>query len=329
MGTTVKRNIAILAGGDSSEREVSHRSAATILEYLDKDLYSPCIVDIHGKDWEAQTKDGRHFPIDKNDFSYTADGTKTVFDYAYVIIHGTPGENGIFEGYLQLMGIPFSTCDVLESALTFDKYKLNRYLESLGINVAKAILLKKGMTISPDKVKEEVGLPCFIKPSAGGSSFGTTKVTSAGQVEKAIADAFLENDEIVIESFLDGTEVTCGCYKTSRREVTLPVTEVVPQTEFFDYDAKYNGLVSEITPARIPDTLRDRIQKMTSEIYDLVGCRGIIRNDYIITAGGQINLLEINTTPGMTPTSFIPQQVRAAGMNLTDVLTEIIEDSFN
>lgn len=323
-----KRNIAILAGGDSSEREVSHRSAATVLEHLDKKLYNPFIVDIHGRQWEAVTDDGRHFAIDKNDFSFTADGKKTVFDYAYVIIHGTPGENGIFEGYLRLMDIPFSTCDVLASALTFDKYTLNRYLESLGINVPKAVLLKKGMTISADKVEETVGIPCFIKPSAGGSSFGTTKVTSAGQVAKAISDAFKENNEIVIESFLDGTEVTCGCFKTKNREVTLPVTEVVPKTEFFDYDAKYNGLVSEITPARIPDSLRDRIQEMTSKIYDLAGCKGIIRNDYIITDGDRINLLEVNTTPGMTATSFIPQQIKAAGMNLTDVLTEIIEDSF-
>lgn len=324
----MKRNIAILAGGDSSEREVSHRSAATIYKYLDRKLYEPCIVDIHGKVWQAETEDGRTFPIDKNDFSYTADGKKTVFDYAYIIIHGKPGENGIFEGYLTLMGIPFSTCDVLASALTFDKYKLNRYLESLGVNVAKAILLKKGKCITPDEVVEAVGLPCFIKPSEGGSSFGTTRVNSREQVNKAIEDAFKEDNETLIESFLDGTEVTCGCYKTKKRSVVLPVTEVVPQTEFFDYDAKYNGLVSEITPARIPDSLRDRIQQLTSEIYDLVGCNGIIRNDYIITKDGKINLLEVNTTPGMTPTSFIPQQVKAAGMELTDVLTEIIEDSF-
>lgn len=324
----MKRNIAILAGGDSSEREVSHRSAATIYKYLDRKLYEPCIVDIHGKVWQAETEDGRTFPIDKNDFSYTADGKKTVFDYAYIIIHGKPGENGIFEGYLTLMGIPFSTCDVLASALTFDKYKLNRYLESLGVNVAKAILLKKGKSITPDEVVEAVGLPCFIKPSEGGSSFGTTRVNSREQVNKAIEDAFKEDNETLIESFLDGTEVTCGCYKTKKHSVVLPVTEVVPQTEFFDYDAKYNGLVSEITPARIPDSLRDRIQQLTSEIYDLVGCNGIIRNDYIITKDGKINLLEVNTTPGMTPTSFIPQQVKAAGMELTDVLTEIIEDSF-
>ncbi len=324
----MKRNIAILAGGDSSEREVSHKSAATIFKYMDRNRYNPCIVDVHGKEWIAQPEEGGTYPIDKNDFSYTKEGQKTLFDYAYIIIHGTPGENGILEGYLTLMKIPFSTCSVLASALTFDKYKLNRYLESLGINVARAMVLRKGDTITPEQVEKGVGLPCFIKPSAGGSSFGTTKVSAREQVENAILDAFRENDEIIIESFLDGTEVTCGCFKTSARSVTLPVTEVVPKTEFFDYDAKYNGLVTEITPARISDTLRDRIQEMTSRIYDLVGCSGIIRNDYIITAGEKINLLEVNTTPGMTPTSFIPQQLKAAGLDLTDVLTEIIEDSF-
>ena len=324
----MKRNIAILAGGDSSEREVSHKSAATIFKYLDRKLYSPCIVDIHGKEWTAVTEDGRRFPIDRNDFSYTDGSCRTVFDYAYMIIHGKPGENGVFEGYLQMMGIPFSTCDVMASALTFDKYILNRYLGSLGINVANAILLRKGMDITPEQIEQGVGFPCFIKPSAGGSSFGTTKVKEKSQIRKAIDDAFLENDEIVIESFLDGTEVTCGCFRTSKRMVTLPVTEVVPETEFFDYDAKYNGLVSEITPARIPDSLRDRIQELTAHIYGLIGCRGIVRNDYIITSGEKINLLEVNTTPGMTPTSFIPQQLKAAGIDLTDVLTEIIEDSF-
>lgn len=324
----MRRNIAILAGGDSSERKVSHRSAATILKYLDRSIYNPCIVDIHGKKWLAKPGDGKSYPIDRNTFSYTAGRKKTVFNYAYIIIHGTPGENGIIEGYLTMMGIPFSTCDVLESALTFDKYKLNRFLESLGINVAKAMLVRKGMTVSPELVEEKLGMPCFIKPSAGGSSFGTTKVNCKGQVEKALGDAFKENDEIVIESFLDGMEVTCGCFKTKKRMVALPVTEVVPKTEFFDYDAKYNGLVSEITPARIPDELRDRIQELTRQLYDLVGCHGIIRNDYIIAKDGRISLLEINTTPGMTATSFIPQQLRAAGFDLTEVLTEIIEDSF-
>ena len=324
----MKRIIAIVAGGDSSENPVSLRSAATILEYMDKDKYEPYILEVEGKSWQVHVKEGVNVPVDRNDFSFTYQGKKSVFDYAYIIIHGTPGENGVFEGYLRLMRIPFSTCDVLASALTFNKFMLNMTLKSAGVNVARSIRIRKGDSVDPDKVIESVGLPCFIKPTDGGSSFGTTKVKSREQIIPAVEDAFKENGEIMIESFMQGIEVTNGYFKTRKREVKLPVTEVVPKTDFFDYDAKYNGKVEEITPARIPDELRDRIQDLTARIYDLLGCHGIIRNDYIITDGDKINLLEVNTTPGMTATSFIPQQIRAAGLNLTDVLTEIIEDSF-
>ena len=324
----MKRVIAIVAGGDSSENPVSLRSAATILEYMDKDKYEPYILEVEGKNWQVHVKEGVSVPVDRNDFSFTFEGRKTVFDYAYIIIHGTPGENGVFEGYLRLMRIPFSTCDVLASALTFNKFMLNMTLRSADVNVARSIRIRKGDKVNPDEVIESVGLPCFIKPTDGGSSFGTTKVKTREQIIPAVEDAFKENCEIMIESFMQGTEVTNGYFKTRKREVKLPVTEVVPKTDFFDYDAKYNGQVEEITPARIPDEIRDRIQALTARIYDLLGCHGIIRNDYIITEGGKINLLEVNTTPGMTATSFIPQQIRAAGLNLTDVLTEIIEDSF-
>ena len=324
----MKRKIAIVAGGDSSENPVSLRSAATILEYMDKDKYEPYILEIEGKNWQVHVKDCVSAPVDRNDFSFTYNGVKTVFDYAYIIIHGTPGENGVFEGYLRLMRIPFSTCDVLASALTFNKFVLNKTMKSCKVNVANSRRLRKGDKVDPDKIISKVGLPCFIKPTDGGSSFGTTKVKTRDQIIPAVEEAFKENNEIMIESFMQGIEVTNGYYKTKKREVRLPVTEVVPKTDFFDYDAKYNGKVEEITPARIPDELRDRIQDLTARIYDLIGCHGIIRNDYIITDGDRINLLEVNTTPGMTATSFIPQQIRAAGLNLTDVLTEIIEDSF-
>lgn len=323
-----KRIIAIVAGGDSSENPVSLRSAATILEHMDKNRYEPYIVEIEGKSWQVHVSDGVTTPVDRNDFSFTFNGTKKVFDYAYITIHGTPGENGVFEGYLRLMRIPFSTCDVLASALTFNKFVLNKTMKSCKVNVANSRRLRRGDAIDPDKIISKVGLPCFIKPTDGGSSFGTTKVKTREQIIPAVEEAFKENSEIMIESFMQGIEVTNGYYKTRKREVKLPVTEVVPKSEFFDYDAKYNGKVEEITPARIPDELRDRIQDLTAKIYDLIGCHGIIRNDYIITDGDKINLLEVNTTPGMTATSFIPQQIRAAGMNLTDVFTEIIEDSF-
>jgi D-alanine-D-alanine ligase len=272
---------------------------------------------------------GTNTPVDLNDFSFSKDGEKVKFEYAYIIIHGTPGENGILEGYLKMLDIPHSTCGVLASALTFNKFMLNQFLKSFGIRIADSIMLRKGDTITAADVVEKIGLPCFIKPSDGGSSFGTTKVKEPEQIEEAIAAAFNESDEIMIESFMQGTEVTNGYYKTKQREVMLPVTEVVPKRDFFDYEAKYNGAVEEITPARIPDELRDRIQMLTAAIYKIVGCNGIIRNDYIITEDNKINLLEINTIPGMTETSFIPQQIRAAGMTVKEVLTEIIENSFN
>jgi D-alanine-D-alanine ligase len=324
----MKRIIAIVAGGDSKENHVSLRSVATILKHMDRDRYEPYLVEIEEKRWEAHLPEGVREPIDRNDFSFTHNGEKRVFDYAYITIHGTPGENGILEGYLRLMRIPFSTCDVLPSALTFNKFMLNKILKSCKIDVAKSMRIRKGDVVDPDEVIRKVGLPCFIKPTDGGSSFGTTKVRTREQIVPAMEEAFKENFEIMIESFMEGIEVTNGYYRTRKREVRLPVTEVVSKTEFFDYEAKYNGMVEEITPARISDELRDRIQDITAFIYDFLGCHGVIRNDYIITEGNKINLLEVNTTPGMTDTSFIPQQIRAAGMSLTEMLTEIIEDSF-
>ena len=239
----MKRKIAIVAGGDSSENPVSLRSAATIFEYMDKDKYEPYILEVEGKNWQVHVSDGVTAPVDRNDFSFTVQGKKTVFDYAYIIIHGTPGENGVFEGYLRLMRIPFSTCDVLPSALTFNKFVLNKTMKSCKVNVANSRRLRKGDKVDPDKIISKVGLPCFIKPTDGGSSFGTTKVKTREQIIPAVEEAFKENSEIMIESFMQGIEVTNGYYKTKKREVRLPVTEVVPKTDFFDYDAKYNGKV--------------------------------------------------------------------------------------
>ena len=251
------------------------------------------------------------------------------FDYAYVTIHGTPGENGLLQGYLEMMHIPYSCCGVLAAALTFNKYTCNHYLHAFGINIAKSILLRKDQVPADieDQVERELGFPCFIKSNVGGSSFGCTKVKTRDNVLPAIERAFEEGDEVICESYLKGTEVTSGVYKTKNKEVAFPITEVVTKREFFDYDAKYNGQVDEITPARVPDELRDRVQAMTLKIYDIIGAHGIIRTDYVLI-GDEIYLLEVNTTPGMTATSFIPQQVRAAGLDIKDVLTDIIEDSF-
>lgn len=324
-----KRNIAIVAGGDSSECEVSLRSAAGIQSFLDAAYYESYIVEIRGRIWQLVSSEGKRYDIDKNDFSVLLPEGRLQFDYAYITIHGTPGENGLLQGYFEMLGIPYSCCGVLAAALTFHKFACNQYLRGLGMRVAESINLRAGQKIAAEEVVEKIGLPCFIKPSVGGSSFGVTKVKSLSDIQPAIELAFSEGNEVLIEALMEGTEVTCGCYKTKDNACVFPVTEVVTQNEFFDYDAKYNGQVDEITPARLSDTLTTRVQNLTSVIYDIVGAKGIIRIDYIIEEGERINLLEVNTTPGMTPTSFIPQQVAAAGLTMTEVLRNIIEDSFS
>ena len=325
----MKRTVAIVAGGDTSEFQVSLRSAQGIYSFIDKEKYTLYIVEMHGLDWHVQLQDGRQLPVDRNDFSFMLDGSKVTFDFAYITIHGTPGEDGRLQGYLDMLHIPYSCCGVLAASLTYDKFACNQYLKSFGVRIAESLLLRDGQTISDDEVVEKIGLPCFIKPSLGGSSFGVTKVKTREQIQPAIAKAFEEAQEVLVEAFMDGMELTCGCYKTAEKSVVFPVTEVVSHNEYFDYEAKYNGESDEITPARISDELTDRVQKITSAIYDILGAKGIIRVDYIVTEGEKINLLEVNTTPGMTATSFIPQQVRAAGLDIRDVMADIIENAFH
>ena len=321
----MKRTIAIVAGGDTSEYEVSLRSAQGIESFLDKDRYISYIVVMHGTDWHVQLPGGGTTPVDRNDFSFMLAGEKTRFDYAYITIHGTPGEDGRLQGYFDMLRLPYSGCGVMASALTYNKFVCNQYLKGFGVRIAESLLLRRGQGIADEDVVQKIGLPCFVKPNLGGSSFGVSRVNTPAQIQPAIAKAFAEADEVLVEAFLDGTEVTCGCYKTKQHAVTFPVTEVVSHHEYFDYDAKYCGDSDEITPARIPDELSERVQKLTSAVYDIVGAAGLIRVDYIITEGSKINLIDVNTTPGMTATSFIPQQVRAAGLDISDVMTDIIE----
>ena len=257
-----------------------------------------------------------------------------MFDYAYITIHGTPGENGLMQGYFDLIKLPYSTSNVLVEALTFDKFVLNNYLRGFGVNVAPSMLVRRGEEdqIDEEKLMKEIGMPCFVKPAADGSSFGVSKVKNLDQLAPALRMAFMESDEVMIEGFMDGTEISIGVYKTREKSVVFPATEVVTNNEFFDYDAKYNGQVQEITPARLnPDTAK-RVAEETSRIYDVLRANGIIRIDYIIQkesdGSDKIMMLEINTTPGMTATSFIPQQVRAAGLDIKDVLTDIVENQF-
>ena len=329
-----KRTIAIVCGGDSSEHDVSLRSAQGLYSFFDKDSYNVYVVDVKGTDWHVNLADGSIAVIDKNDFSFMENGKMRLFDYAYITIHGTPGENGIMQGYFDLINMPYSTSSVLVEAMTFNKYVLNNYLRGFGVNVAPSILLRRGEeeTLDEHRVMDEIGMPCFVKPSADGSSFGVSKVKNIDQLAPALRLAFMESDEVMIESFMEGTEISIGVYKTREKSVVLPATEVVTSNEFFDYDAKYNGQVQEITPARLSDDVARKVADETSRIYDLLHANGILRIDYIIgkdeNGGDKIMMLEVNTTPGMTATSFIPQQVRAAGLDIKDVLTDIVENQF-
>ncbi len=325
----MKKNIAIVAGGDSSEVVVSLKSAAGLYSFMDKERYNVFIVTIVGKTWQVEWSETEKITIDKNDFSFVRNGEKTIFDFAYITIHGTPGENGILQGYFDLIGMPYSCCGVLAAALTFNKFTCNQYLKGFGVKVSESLVLRKGQSVSDEDVANQIGFPCFVKPNVGGSSFGVTKVKKVEQLQPAIALAFSEGDEVMIEAFMAGTEITCGIYKTKSKSQVLPITEVVSENEFFDYDAKYKGQVQEITPARISDSLTERVQKLTSAIYDILDCKGIVRIDYIISEGDVINLLEVNTTPGMTATSFIPQQVAAAGLDIKNVMTDIIENELS
>lgn len=332
--SNIKRTIAIVCGGDSSEHDVSLRSAQGIYSFFDKERYDIYIVDIKGQDWHVNLPDGSVAPIDRHDFTFKKDGKVIFFDYAYITIHGAPGENGVLQGYFDLIHLPYSTSGVLVEALTFDKFALNNYMRSFGVRVADSILVHRGEEdkLTEEVLKKTVEFPCFVKPSADGSSFGVSKVKEFDQLAPAMRKAFMESDTIMIEGFLDGVEISQGCYKTKEKEVVLPATEVVTDNEFFDYDAKYNGQVKEITPARLSPETSERVAKLTSAIYDILHANGIIRIDYIISKSpeGQdvVNMLEINTTPGMTATSFIPQQVRAAGLEMKDVLSEIVENQF-
>jgi D-alanine-D-alanine ligase len=321
-----KKIVAIIAGGDSSEYIVSVKSGANVLKAIDQELFTPWLVRIKGDEWIVLDGEKRIADIDKSDFSFSVNGDKSKFDYAYIIIHGTPGEDGLLQGYLEMLNIPYSSCDVQSSALTFNKFFCNNYLRSFDIPMVNSVRLIAGEKYSSSQIIESLGLPLFVKPNTGGSSFGVTKVKKGGDLVEAVNKALDESPEAIIEQFVDGKEFTCGVVKIGGRKLVFPVTEVIPKNEFFDYDSKYKpGMADEITPARIPEVLTIKVQTLSSQIYDLCNCKGIVRIDYILK-GEIFYFLEVNTVPGMTETSFIPQQIKAMGLNLTDLLTEIINE---
>lgn len=320
--------IALLAGGNSSEREIALQSAGQIADALDASKYDVKVIDLHYRDWTYTAPDGRKYPLDKNDFSLTVDGERTEFEYALIIIHGTPGEDGKLQGYLDMMGIPYSSCSQVSSTITFDKITTKRAVAGRGINLAKEILLGRGDKADAAEIVARLGLPVFVKPNASGSSFGVAKVTDAAGIEAAVEKAFAESDEVLIEECISGREVGCGVMIAGGKEYLFPITEIVPKKEFFDYEAKYEaGMSEEITPARISDDIKAKLNRMTLDAYRACRCRGVVRIDFIVTDAGEPYMIEINSIPGMSGGSIVPKQVRAMGMTLGELYDIVIADT--
>lgn len=321
------RTIAIVAGGDSSEYEISVKSAREVEKLLNS-RYVVYVIMIRGSIWYWEDSRGRFHNVDKNNFTLITDDKRITFEAVFIAIHGTPGENGRLQGYLDILQIPYTSCNAFCSALTFNKQATKLYLKEYSIPMAEAILIRKTGKPDPDAIIRKTGLPCFVKPNDSGSSFGVTKVKKTEDLIPAIETAFSESNEVMIESYMKGREVACGVVKTSKRSLVFPVTEIISKNEFFDYEAKYTpGKSDEVTPAEMPPEITDKIQELSSLIYDILGCKGIVRVDFIVT-GDKPTFLEINTVPGMTEESIIPKQANAAGIELAELYSMVIEDLF-
>jgi D-alanine-D-alanine ligase len=321
-----KKIVALVYGGDSSEAEVSVKSGKHVASHIDNTLFELHEVLIKGSEWLVVTDPSNICRIDKADFSFILNGSKVSFDTALVMIHGTPGENGLLQAYFEMIGMKYTTCPSTVSAITFDKYACKCYLRDTGLSLAKEVLLHKKDIIEEDAIITKLGLPLFVKPNVGGSSFGVTKVKQRSELRTALDSAFAEADSIIAEEFIEGREMTNGVYESDGTLVRLPVTEIIPDNEFFDYEAKYLGASKEVCPAEITAELSSRIQNTTHNIYRYLGCKGVVRVDYIVR-GEDIFFLEINTVPGMTEMSLVPQQIRAAGMTIKEFITKLIYSS--
>ena len=323
-----KLKIALLAGGDSPEREIALQSAAQIAAALDRGKYDVTVIDLHRRDWHYTAPDGRQWQVDKNDFSLTVEGERREFDYALVIIHGTPGEDGKLQGYLDMMGIPYSSCSMVSSVITFDKITTKRTLAVRDINLAREVFLRRDEAFDAARIVADLGLPLFVKPNANGSSFGVTKVHTPEELPAAIAAAFAQGDEILVEECIAGREMGCGVMIAGGKEYLFPITEIIPRKEFFDYEAKYTaGRSEEITPADIAPEVKAELNRMTLEAYRTCRCSGIVRVDFIVTPEGRPYFIELNSIPGMSAGSIVPKQVRAMGMTLGELFDIVIDDT--
>jgi D-alanine-D-alanine ligase len=322
------RNIAIVAGGDSGEFDVSVNSAAVVKKFLDPELFRPFIILMHGTKWTWEDERGHITEIDKRDFSLNLTDEKIRFDAVFNAIHGTPGEDGKLQGYFDLLRIPYTSSGLDTSSLTFNKFLSNNFVRSFGLKVSGSILIQKGEVLSVDEIVTKLGLPVFVKPNRGGSSVGTTKVSEKSNLMKAIDLALKEDGQVLVEAFIPGREITCGVITYHGEVKALPITEIVSKKEFFDYEAKYLGMSDEITPANIPQDIADKCQDTSVYLYKLLNCRGIVRIDFIYNDTGMY-FLEVNTVPGLSEASIVPQQARADGISLTELFTEAILSASN
>ena len=320
------KTIAIITGGNSAENEISLQSAKVVKSNLNKRKYNAILVHIKDGLWKAIYRN-KQIEINKEDFSFTFEDQNYCFDLAFMALHGPPAENGEIQSYLDKIGQPYTSSGAKESYLTFNKYKCNKTLKKMGFTCANSYFYKKGETINTDEIIRKIGLPCFVKPNASGSSFGVSKVGKESELKLAISEALKHDSEVLIEQFIEGIEVSCGIFKSKQIEV-LPVTEIVSHNDFFDYEAKYQGLSDEITPARISFEETQKVQNTTKSIYQKLNLSGIVRIDYIITKGIPY-LIEINTIPGLSVESIIPKQAEQAGYSLSELFELTIENTIN
>lgn len=326
MENTTKKNIAIIMGGYSSEYQISMTSGQVVFQNLNREKYNPFRVVISEESWYYLDENDQQHAIDKNDFSVKIGNEKIKFEVVFNAIHGTPGEDGLLQAYFQLLKIPQTSCDYYQAALTFNKRDLLSVLKPFGIKSAKSYYLNQGEPIRIDHIIEEIGLPCFVKPNRSGSSFGISKVKDKEELLPAIEKAFEEDHEILIEAFLDGTEISVGVITFQNRTLVLPMTEIVSENDFFDYEAKYLGKSQEITPARIDENTRKKVMMVAEKAYNALQMKGFTRSEFILVEGEPF-MLEMNTVPGLTTESLLPQQAKAAGIALSELFGSVIESA--
>jgi len=324
----MKPNIAIVAGGDSGEYEISLKSAEVVKKHLDDTLFNVYLVVIHKGHWCYDDDHGIRHAVSREDFSLPLSAGKVNFDAVFIAIHGTPGEDGKIQGYFDLLGIPYTSCDQATSAITFNKYFCNNYVKNFGMRVAKSMVIHKGEAVGEMDILKHLKLPVFVKPNKGGSSVGASKVKVIDELKPAIEIAFHEDDQVMVEEFMPGREISSGVVKINGALKALPLTEIISKNEFFDYEAKYQGKSEEITPAPIDDEIRKIIQETSLKFYQILNCKGIVRFDYILNSR-ELFFLEVNTVPGFSEASIIPQQAMKAGITLKELFTGAVINAIN